>query len=252
MYFESHAHYDDKRYDSDRHELLNSLKDNGVEFVINSGANMQSSKIGIDLSEKYDFMYCAVGVHPHDANKMEENDIKILHEYTKNQKVVAIGEIGLDFYYDHSERDVQAYWFKKQLELAHNTNLPVIIHSRDADALCFDIIKEANLPKKGVIHCFSGSKELAIEYVKLGYYIGVGGVVTFNTARKLLETVDAIGLDKILIETDSPYLSPVPNRGKRNDSTNLKYIVDKIAEIKNISPEYVSDSTKENALKLFF
>lgn len=252
MYFESHAHYDDKRYDSDRDELLNSLKDSGVEFVINSGASMHSSKKGIELSKKYDFMYCAVGVHPHDTNKIKTNDMNILQEYTKEKKVVAIGEIGLDFYYDHSERDVQEYWFKKQLDLARDTNLPVIIHSRDADALCFDIIKEADLPKKGVIHCFSGSKELALEYVKLGYYIGVGGVVTFNTARKLLETVDTIGLENILIETDCPYLTPAPNRGKRNDSTNLKYIVDKIAQIKNITPEHVSNSTKENAIKLFF
>ncbi len=182
---------------------------------------------------------------------MSEEDIQILRNYSKNEKVVAIGEIGLDFYYDFSPRDLQRKWFIRQLELAKELDMPVIIHSREASAECFDIIKESGV-KKGVIHSYSGSAQMALDYIKLGFYIGVGGIVTFKNAKKSVDTVSKIPLGKILIETDSPYLAPEPVRGSRNNSQNLKYICEKIAQIKQITPEEVACTTAENSKNLFF
>lgn len=250
MYFESHAHYDDIKFNDDRYELLNSLPEYGIDYVINAGADMKSSLAGIKLAEKYPYLYAAVGVHPHDAENMIEDDIKTLENYSSHEKIVAIGEIGLDFYYDNSPRDIQRYWFKRQLQLALELNMPVIIHSRDAAQECFDIIKESGV-HKGVIHAYSGSPEMAWDYINMGFYIGVGGIITFKNARKLIEVVDSVPLDKILIETDSPYLSPVPLRGTRNNSQNLKYITDKIAQVKQIKPEEVALVTKKNGIELF-
>lgn len=251
MYFESHAHYDDGRFKNDREEILNLLPSCGIDYVINVGCDMKSSRESIKMAEKYDYIYAAVGVHPHDAENMKESDLDELRQMSNHKKVVAIGEIGLDFYYDNSPRDVQRYWFKRQLEIVKELNKPVIIHSRDASQETFDIIKESGV-KKGVIHCYSGSAQMAMDYVKMGFYIGVGGVVTFSNAKKLVEVVEAIQLEQILIETDSPYLSPIPNRGKRNDSRNLQFVVEKIAKIKDISPEKVANITKLNAKQLFF
>lgn len=251
MYFESHAHYDDGRFKNDREEILNLLPSCGIDYVINVGCDMKSSRESIKMAEKYDYIYAAVGVHPHDAENMKESDLDELRQMSNHKKVVAIGEIGLDFYYDNSPRDIQRYWFKRQLELVKELNKPVIIHSRDASKETFDIIKESGV-KKGVIHCYSGSAQMALDYVNMGFYIGVGGVVTFSNAKKLVEVVEAIQLEQILIETDSPYLSPIPNRGKRNDSRNLQFVVEKIAKIKNVSPEKVANITKLNASKLFF
>lgn len=251
MYFESHAHYDDNRFNTDRDELLRDMKNKGVSYIINAAANMKSSQKGIELSERYDFVYAAIGVHPHDASSLKEEDMDTLRKLSKEKKVVAIGEIGLDFFYDHSPRDVQRYWFEKQLDLADELALPVIIHSRDAEGETLDFMKARNNPRKGVIHCFSGSAETAREYVKRGYYLGIGGVVTYNNAKKLVEVVKETELKNLLIETDSPYLSPVPERGQRNDSGNLKYIVKKIAEIKGVSEAAVEDITLENAKLLF-
>lgn len=250
MYFESHAHYDDEKFDSDRYELIEEMHKNGVDYIINAGADMKSSLAGIHLSEKFPFFYAAVGVHPHDAENMTEEDIQTLREYSKNKKVVAIGEIGLDYYYDFSPRDLQKKWFIRQLELALELDLPVIIHSREAAKECFDIIKESNV-RKGVIHSYSGSYQMALDYIDMGFYIGIGGMVTFKNARKPIETVKNIPIEKILIETDSPYLSPVPLRGTRNNSQNLKYICDKIGEIKQIDPEIVAKITFENSMELF-
>lgn len=251
MYFESHAHYDDGRFKNDREEILNLLPSCGIDYVINVGCDMKSSRESIKMAEKYDYIYAAVGVHPHNAENMKESDLDEIRQMSNHKKVVAIGEIGLDFYYDNSPRDVQRYWFKRQLEFVKKLNKPVIIHSRDASQETFDIIKESGV-KKGVIHCYSGSAQMAMDYVKMGFYIGVGGVVTFSNAKKLVEVVETIQLEQILIETDSPYLSPIPNRGKRNDSRNLQFVVEKIAKIKDISPEKVANITKLNAKQLFF
>lgn len=251
MYFDSHAHYDDKRFDEDREALLQELPLSGVEYVINSASDMESSLTSIELSEKYDYIYAAVGVHPHEVKNMKDSDIEGLRKLSTHKKVVAIGEIGLDFYYDLSERDVQRFWFKKQLELSKELDLPVIIHSREASQETFDIIKQSGV-NKGVIHCYSGSAQMALDYVNMGFYIGIGGVITFSNAKKLIEVAEKVPLDKILIETDCPYLSPVPNRGKRNDSRNLLYVVEKLAEVKKMEPSTVSNVTKDNAKMLFF
>lgn len=251
MYFESHAHYNDRKYDEDRDSLLKELKESGISYLINIGADMKSSLESIKLAEKYDFIYATVGIHPHDAKDMTEEDIKTLEDFCKNEKVVAIGEIGLDFYYDNSPKDVQKEAFIKQLNLAKKLEKPVVIHSREASQEVFDIIKESGI-RKGVIHAYSGSTEMALEYNKLGFYIGIGGVVTFKNAKKLVDVVKNVPIENILIETDAPYLTPEPFRGTRNNSKNLKYVVEKIAEIKNLTPKEVEDITLNNGLKLFF
>ena len=250
MYFESHAHYDDERFDEDRDTLLASFPAEGIETVVNASSDIKSSKASIALSEKYPFCYSAVGIHPHEVENITEADIDELRELSKHPKVVAIGEIGLDYYYDLSPRDLQRHWFKRQLELADELKMPVIIHSRDAAQECFDIIKNSNV-RNGVIHCYSGSAEMAEEYIKMGFYIGVGGSLTFKNNKKGVETVERIPIEKILIETDSPYLAPVPYRGKRNDSRLLKYVVERISQIKNIPENDICNITKNNAQNLF-
>lgn len=250
MYFESHAHYDDKQFNEDRDLLLSGFKDKGISKVINIGIDIKSSKKSIEFAQKYDFIYASVGVHPHNAKEIKEDDYKVLEELLMHKKVVAVGEVGLDFYYDLSPRDVQLDVFKKHLDLSKKVDKPVIIHSREASQMVFDTIKDSGV-RKGVIHAYSGSLEMAKEYIKMGYYIGVGGVITFKNAKSLVEVVEGIGLENILIETDSPYLTPVPFRGKRNNSEYLKFVVEKIAEIKNISQEEVAYITSENSTKLF-
>lgn len=250
MYFETHAHYDDKQFDEDRDFIINKCKNSGVNYIVNIGADMKSSYESINLAKKYDFVYASVGVHPHEAKTVTEEDYKTLEKWLKEDKVVALGEIGLDYYYEHSPKDVQCEVFKRQLKVCENITKPVIIHSRDACQEVFDIIKQSNV-RKGVVHAFSGSLEMALEYIKLGFYIGVGGVVTFKNAQKLINVVKNIPLEYILTETDSPYLTPVPFRGNRNNSQNLKYIVEKISEIKQISVEEVEKITLETAKKFF-
>ncbi|PHV70854.1 hydrolase TatD [Sporanaerobium hydrogeniformans] len=250
MYFDSHAHYDDERFNKDREYLLEALPQQGVGLVVNAAADMQSTYTSLELAKKYDYIYCSIGVHPHEVKELEEKDIEILRKLSGEEKVVAIGEIGLDYYYDFSPREEQRKWFKRQLELAKEIELPVIIHSRDACQETFDIIKESGV-MQGVIHCFSGSKELAREYVKRGFYIGIGGSLTFKNAKKTVEVVKEIDLNQILIETDAPYLTPIPYRGERNDSSYLKYVIQKIAEIKGISTEEVESITYANARKMF-
>lgn len=250
MYFESHAHYDDEQFDDDRDELLASFPAEGIETVVNSSSDIASSRASIALAEKYPFFYASVGVHPHEVSKMREADIDTLRELSKHPKVVAIGEIGLDFYYDLSPRDDQRYWFKRQLALAEELDMPVIIHSRDASQECFDIISASNV-RKGVIHCYSGSAPMAQDYADMGFYIGIGGSLTFKNNKKTVEVVEKLPLEKILIETDSPYLAPVPYRGRRNDSRLLKYVVEKISEIKNVPEIDICNITKNNAIELF-
>lgn len=250
MIFESHAHYDDERFDDSRDELLEALPAGGIYRVINVGANIPSSRASIALAEKYSYIYAAVGVHPHDTENMTERDIDELKSLSEHKKVLAVGEIGLDYYYDADFKDKQQYWFKRQLELAEQVKLPAIIHSRDAAQDTFDIISSSKV-RRGVIHAYSGGVEMARDYIDMGFYIGVGGVVTFKNAKKLVEVVKNIPIERILLETDSPYLSPEPVRGTCNNSQNLKYVVDKISEIKQISPDFIVETTRKNAEQLF-
>jgi len=253
MLFDSHAHLNDERFDEDRDELINSLKEKSVDLVVNPGADIETSKSAVELSKKYDFIYAAVGVHPHDVSDLDDTAIDTLRNLAiENNKVVSIGEIGLDYYYDYSPRDSQKEWFKKQILLANELKLPIIIHDRDAHADTFDIIKEYKSDEIGcVLHCYSGSVELAREYIKLGCYISIPGTVTFKNSRKVREVAREIPLDRLFIETDSPYMAPEPHRGKRNDPSLVAFVADKIAQEKGISYEEVCDKTKENAKKFF-
>lgn len=252
MYFDSHAHYDDRRFKSDRDELLGKiLPESGVEYIVNIGCDMKTSKSSIALAKKYDYIYATVGFHPHELNEINSESIEELRKMCSEKKVVAVGEMGLDYYYDSHPREVQKFWFLQQLRLAEEVDLPVIIHSRDASEDTFTMMERSNV-RKGIIHCYSGSAPMAVDYANMGFYIGVGGVVTFPNARKLVESVQAVPLDKIVIETDCPYLTPAPNRGKRNESSNLKYVVEKIAEIKGVTHDEVARVTMENAKKLYF
>ncbi len=253
MLFDSHAHLNDERFDEDREELINSLQEKGVDLVLNPGACIESSKTSVELANKYDFIYAAVGVHPHDVGNMTEDDIEILRKLAlQNDKVKAIGEIGLDYYYDTYPREEQKKWFKRQIELANELKLPIIIHDRDAHGDTFEIIKNNKSPEIGcVIHCYSGNVELAREYVKMGCYISIPGTVTFKNNKKTVEVAKEIPLDYLLIETDSPYMAPVPNRGKRNDPSMVQFVADKIAQEKGISYEQVCEKTKENAKRFF-
>ncbi len=249
--FESHAHYDDSRFDEDRDELLENLPFHNVERVINIGTSVKSSKKTIQLCEKYSHVFGSVGVHPHNVSTLADKDLQILKELAAHPKIVAIGEIGLDFYYDHSPREAQRNWFVKQIQLANETGLPLIIHSRDAAQEVFDILKQHKSPEgEGVIHCYSGSWQMAKAYTEMGFMIGIGGVITFPDSKKLKQVVEEIPLEFILLETDCPYLTPVPNRGKRNDSRNLLYIANKIAEIKGVTVETILKTTFDNGQRL--
>ena len=249
--FESHAHYDDQQFDDDRQELLKSMHANGIGTIVNVGASLKGCENSIALAKEYPFIYVALGIHPDEIGKLNEETFEWLKEQYNHKKVVAVGEIGLDYYWDNESHEMQKKWFIEQLKLAKELNLPVIIHSRDAAKDTIDIIKMYGKNISGVIHCFSYSIEMAREYIKLGFYIGVGGVVTFKNAKKLKEVVKEIPLDKILLETDCPYLAPVPNRGKRNSSLNLIYVAEEIAQIKKIKVEEVIDQTTKNAKKMY-
>lgn len=254
MIFETHAHYEDEKFDSDREELLASMQAHGIGKIVNVGSSLETVKKSMDLAEKYDFIYAAVGVHPSEIACLDEEGFAWLKEQAKHPKTVAIGEIGLDYYWD-KEKDVQEKqreWFRRQLTLAKDMELPVIIHSRDAAEDTLTIMKEAYAMQiPGVIHCFSYSVQMAEEYVRMGYYIGVGGVVTFKNARKLKEVATKIPLEYLLLETDCPYMAPEPFRGKRNSSLYLPYVAKKIAEIKGITEQEVIDATERNARKMY-
>lgn len=251
MIFESHAHYDSQQFDDDRDALLNSMQENGVGTIINSAADWDSVTEVVELAEKYPFVYAAVGMHPDEVGDLNEERFAFMKSQCQKEKVVAVGEIGLDYYWDNESHDTQKKWFIRQLELARELDLPVIIHSRDAAADTLEIMKEHAKGLRGVIHCFSYSKELAREYVKMGFYIGIGGVVTFKNGKKLKEIAEEIPLDRILLETDCPYLAPVPFRGKRNSSLYIPYIAQEIANLKGITYEEVVAQTEENGKRLF-
>ncbi|HSH35259.1 TatD family hydrolase [Schnuerera sp.] len=252
MLIDSHAHLDDGRFDKDRDRLIKGLKELGIDLVINPGADLNSSIKAVSLTEKYNNIYAAVGVHPHSAKEMDGSTIEILKSFTNREKVVAIGEIGLDYYYDNSPRDIQQERFIEQLNLAKEVDLPVIIHTREATKDTFDILKEAqDGTLEGVMHCYSGSVEMAMEYIKLGFYISLAGPVTFKNARVSKEVAKAVPLDKLMIETDSPYLTPEPYRGKRNEPFYVRYVAGTIAELRGITFEELAKKTSENAKKLF-
>ena len=248
--FDSHAHYDSHQFDEDREELLQSMQENNIGTVVNSAADWDSLTEVVELTEKYPFIYAAVGLHPDEVKILDEEKFSFLKEQAKKDKVVAIGEIGLDYYWDSTPRDVQKTWFTRQLELAKELDLPVIIHSREAAEDTLRIMKEHAQGLRGVIHCFSYSKELALEYVKMGFYIGIGGVVTFKNGKKLKEIAAEIPLDKILLETDCPYLAPVPHRGKRNSSIYLPHVIEEIANLRGISYDEVLEQTEKNGKNL--
>lgn len=251
MIFDTHAHYDDEQFGIDREELLRAMPENGVGTIVNVSATYESCEKVARLVQAYPFMYAAIGIHPDEVGSLNEERFARLAELCRQDKVVAIGEIGLDYYWDNESHDVQKKWFIRQLDLARKLELPVLIHSREAAADTMEIMKEYGQGLNGVIHCYSYSKEMALEYVKMGYYIGVGGVVTFKNARKLKETVEAIPLTSIVLETDCPYLAPEPYRGKRNNSVYIKYVAEEIARIKELSYEEVVAQTEQNARMLY-
>lgn len=254
--FETHAHYDDEAFDQDRELLLEAMEQQGIGTVVNVCASIGQFGRTVALTEKYPFVYGAVGVHPDDADKMTEETLREIREISHLEKIIAIGEIGLDYYWhkEECEHKRQQEMFRAQMDIAREEKLPFMIHSREAAKDTLDIVREYMKGGMygGIIHCFSYGKEMAEEYLKMGLYLGIGGVVTFKNARKLKEVVEYAPLDQLVLETDSPYLSPEPNRGKRNSSLNLPYVAQAIAEIKGVTPEQVIRITRENAEKLLF
>ena len=251
MIFDTHAHYDDEQFDTDREALLDSMAAGGVGTIVNASASVESWDKVLGLTEKYPFIYGMIGVHPDEAGSLDEEKFRRMEELLGREKIVAVGEIGLDYYWDKEEHDTQKYWFIRQLELAAKKHMPVSVHSREAASDTMEIMKKYGAGMQAVIHCFSYSPEMAREYVKMGYYIGVGGVVTFKNARKLKEVVQEIPMERIVLETDCPYLAPEPFRGKRNSSLNLTYVAQAVAALKGTTPEEVICRTEENARKLY-
>lgn len=252
MIFDTHAHYDDPVYDKDRETLFQTMRSEGVGIITDIGADIESTKRAVELSESYDFIYAAAGVHPSEVYSLEETDMDFLREAAKNSKVVAIGEIGLDYHYEDTVREVQKKWFVRQLEIAKETNLPVVIHSRDAAQDTLDIMKAEHAEEiGGVIHCFSYGWDMAKIYLDMGFYLGIGGVVTFKNAKKLKEVVQKAPLERLVLETDAPYLAPEPYRGKRNASHYLKYVINEIAVLRNLIPEEVILITEDNGKQMY-
>jgi len=252
MFIDSHAHLDDERFDMDRDELIHSLNKNCIELVLNSGADLKTSINAVKLAEKYYCIYAAVGCHPHDSKDMTDETIDIFRNLAKNKKVLAIGEIGLDYYYDNSDRETQKNWFIEQIKLAKELDLPYIVHDRDAHEDILRIMKEEHYDgSRGILHCFSSSVEMAREFIKLGFMISLGGPVTFKNSKAPKLVAYEIPLEHMLIETDSPYLTPEPFRGKRNEPSYVKYVAEEIAHIKNVSVDIVAEQTNKNFKMLF-
>lgn len=252
MIFDTHAHYDDEAYDKDREAVLSILREKGVKTVVNVGASIDSAKRAVELSDTYDFIYAAVGVHPSDVADLTEEDMKWLIEASKLKKVVAIGEIGLDYHYDEPEKELQKKWFVRQLEVAREVKLPICIHSRDAAQDTLDIMRAAHAEEiGGVIHCYSYGWDMAKLYLDMGFYLGIGGVVTFKNGKKLKNVVQQTPIDRLVLETDAPYLSPEPYRGQRNSSERLIYVASQIAELKDMTTEEVIRITEENARRMY-
>ena len=253
MIIDTHAHYDDERFDEDRDELLLSMREKGVEAIVNASASLKGCYDSLALAEKYDFMYFLAGIHPSDALDLEiYGNFDKIKGMAMHNKCVAVGEIGLDYYWDEPERSIQKKWFEAQLNLANEINKPINVHSRDSYADTFDLIKSTKAYENGgIIHCFSYGVECAREFLDMGFMLGIGGVLTFKNGKKLKEVVEYAPLDQLVLETDCPYLSPEPFRGKRNHSGNIKYVAERLAEIKNISVEEVIRATRENAFRVY-
>ncbi len=247
--FDSHAHYDDEQFDIDRNELLVSFKEKGISGVVCCGVNIETSEFAVELSHKFDFVYSAVGFHPLDNDEYNDGDLDKIKALALDKKCVAIGEIGLDYHYEKESRENQLILLEKQIELAKELDLPVIIHDRESHEDTMNILKKYK--PKGVVHCFSGSVEMAKEVVKLGMYIGLGGAVTFKNAVKPCEVAKFVPEDKLLIETDAPYMTPVPFRGKRCTSLHIPYTAEKIAELRGVTAQEILDLTDKNARILF-
>lgn len=251
MYFDTHAHYDDERFGDDRDAVIAALPEAGVLLVVNPGCDVSSSKAAVALAGRWSHIYAAVGLHPENCGGCTDADFDMIHTLCAEEKVVAVGEIGLDYYWEENPpKEFQKSVLIRQIELALELDLPVIIHDRDAHGDCFDIV--SRYPAlRGVFHCYSGSPEMAGELLRLGWYLGFDGPITYKNARKAPEVISACPMDRILLETDSPYLSPVPHRGERNDSRNLPWIAAKIAEIKGCTAEEVAAVAAENGKRLF-
>lgn len=252
MIFDTHAHYDDEAFAEDRGELLADLPKQGIKRIVNVGASLASCKKTIELMEQYDYIYGAIGVHPSETGELNEESFAWLRQQCQHEKCVAVGEIGLDYYWKEPDPQIQKKWFVRQLDLARELFLPVIIHSRDAAKDTVDILTEQRAGEiGGVIHCYSYTKEMAKTFLNMGFYFGIGGVVTFKNSKKLKEAVEYIPMDCIVIETDCPYLAPEPNRGKRNSSLNLPYVIEMLAQLKGIPEDEVRRITWENANRLY-
>jgi TatD DNase family protein len=251
MLFDSHAHIDDKKFNDDREEVISRAAMNGVTGIINAGADMFSSARAVELAERYPHVYAAVGIHPHDAKEAREADYAKLALWAARPKVIAIGEIGLDYHYDLSPREVQQTVFVRQLDLARQLAKPVIIHDRESHADIMATIKKEGQGLTGVFHCFSGSLEMAQEVLRLGFYISIAGPVTFANAHKLLEIAREVPIDRLLVETDSPYLTPHPHRGKRNEPAHVRLVAEKVAELRGVDFETLAAATTENVKRLF-
>ena len=255
MIFDTHAHYDDEAFDEDRGELLSSMREQGIGRIVNVGASLRGVQATYDFMQQYEDVYGALGVHPDEVGSLDEEKFEWLKGLLDHEKAVAVGEIGLDYYWDKECHEKQKYWFARQLQLALEKELPVNIHSRDAAQDTFDMMKTEHAGKSGfaggIIHCYSGSAEMAKEYVKMGYHIGIGGVVTFKNARVLKEVAVQVPLERIVVETDCPYLAPVPYRGKRNCSLYLPHVLAMIAELKGITPQEAEEATFENACRVY-
>ncbi len=251
MLFDTHAHFDDEQFDKDRDEVLKSLKDFGVSNIVNIGADIKGSLDSVELAEKYPFVYATVGVHPSETGDLTEKDIDIIKKLAVHPKVRAIGEIGLDYHYDdNAAPDVQKKWFVRQLEVAKELSMPVVIHDRESKGECLSILKDRGI-SNGVVHCFSGSAETAKEILKLGMMISFTGVLTFKNAKKAVEACRLIPMDRLMIETDCPYMAPEPHRGKRNFSGYVEFVARKVAEIKGLTYEEVAEITTQNAKRFY-
>ena len=250
-FFDSHAHYNDEKFNNDRDNLIKDIYNEKITKIINAGYSLESSKTAIEIAEKYDFMNAIVGISPNDIQNFQENDLIEIEKLAENKKVVAIGEIGLDYYWNKENKDMQKYVFISQIEIANKLELPIVIHTREAIYDTLEILKNNKCIKKGVFHCCPLNVDLVREGLKLGFYISFAGPVTFKNSKNAEEIIKMVPLDKMLIETDSPYLSPEPLRGKRNDSRNVKYIAQKIADVKGLELEEVAKTTYANAKKIF-
>ena len=250
-FFDSHAHYNDEKFEQDRDELIKKIYDEGVTRIINAGYSLESSKEAIKIAKDYDFMNVIVGISPNDIDDFKQENLQEIEELAKNKKVVAIGEIGLDYYWNKDNKDLQKQIFISQIEIANKLNLPIVIHTREAIYDTLEILKNNNCNKKGIFHCCPLNVDLVREGLKLGFYISFAGPITFKNSKNAEEIIKMVPLDKILIETDCPYLSPEPLRGKRNDSRNIKYMAQKIADVKGISIEEVAKATYNNAKTIF-